>query len=111
MSASRRWARCNFDGRPLSAGDEAQMRNFAATLEARKDDRSVQWIELADAAGEAGSYWRAWHCRQPPLRRAWRPVPGREEWTGPGPDGLLTRHIYEIELAPAGLGDDHGVQP
>lgn len=93
------WARCNFDGRPLSPGDMRKAADFRAYLAARKDHPGLQWLELADADGEAGPYWRAWYCQVPPLSCAWRVVSGREEWAGPGPDGLQTRHIYEIELA------------
>ena len=94
------WARCNFDGRPASPGDQRAIGDFAAFLSARKaGDRALQWLELAQAEN-GGPYWRAWYCRQPPLRRAWRVAPGGEEWSGPGPDGLWTRAIYAIELAP-----------
>jgi hypothetical protein len=104
------WARCNFDGRPMSPGDAEQVRNFLATLDARKADRGVHWRELADARdgywppqssqAAEGPYWREWHCPPPLTRQRWRVAPGGEEWHGPGEDGLPVRCIYAIELAP-----------
>jgi hypothetical protein len=92
------WARCNFDGRPVSPGDQKVISDYAAFLSARKaGDRALQWLELAQAEN-GGPYWRAWYCRQPPLRRAWRVTD--YEWAGPGPDGLWTQRIRAIELAP-----------
>jgi hypothetical protein len=96
------WARCNFDGRPLSPEDAAVMRDFAATLRARKDDRAVQWRELVE--GEPpGTYWREWHCPQPLIRQSWRPV--HAQWGPPGEDGIPVWQVFEIELAPFTLGE------
>jgi hypothetical protein len=99
--SSQRWARCNFDGRPLHPGDARIARDFALWLEARKVNRDLQWRELVQHP--EGSYYRDWYCPMPPLRRAWRIAPGGDEWIGPGPDGLWTQSIREIELAPADL--------
>jgi hypothetical protein len=103
------WARCNFDGRPLSPGDARQVRDFMATLSARKADRGIHWRELVEdglpgwapvyPAARPGAYWREWHCAPPLIRQAWRVPPGGEEWAEPGQDGLPVRRIYQIELA------------
>lgn len=93
------WARCNFDGRPMSPGDAEQVRNFLATLDARKADRGIHWRELVVDGDSPGPYWREWHTPPPLIRQAWRVAPGGEEWHGSGEDGLPVRCIYAIELA------------
>lgn len=93
------WARCNFDGRALSPGDERALRDFGVTLLLRETDPGLRWCELVRKTGEDGPYWRKWYCPQPGIRQVWRAV--RQDWAEPGKDGLPVRRIYEIEITDA----------
>jgi hypothetical protein len=95
------WARCNFDGRPASPGDAAVMRDFTATLAARKDDPTVQWRELIEGEPPC-TYWRQWHCAGPLAGETWRPV--HAQWGEPGPDGIPVWQVFRIGIVRATLG-------
>lgn len=96
------YARCNFDGRPLSPGDAAVAGNFREFLRVRAAELGLRWCEQFKGPYGRGPYWVYWFCEPPVPRALWRTV--REEWDISG-DGLPVRRIYEIEVADAAQGE------
>lgn len=109
------YARCNFDGRPLSPGDQRLADRFAAWLgmtdaeKKRVARNDPEWQEFLGITREtlrrAGpvlrehseGYWTEWYCEPPETGQRFRVRPGGDEWDQPtGPEPV--RRIFEIEV-------------
>lgn len=118
------WARCNFDGRPVSPGDQSVMAEFRQFLELRGrfagDGPSLQWRQLRDDSGE-DPYWEEWYCEVPPAGASYVVV--LQDWAGPEDDARAVscgpkypvRRIFQVRMTDAaetrparGPGDSSG---
>lgn len=112
------YARCNFDGRPLSPGDQAVVDRFARWLAMSKAERlaaarnDLEWRawlgithadlrlagyvhrELTPDAAAGDPYWTEWYCEPPATGQRYRVPPGEEERDGFEP----VRRVYAIEV-------------
>lgn len=96
------YARCNFDGRPVSPGDQAVMDEFREFLAQRgrfaTGQLPLHGRQLRDGPGEE-TYWEEWYCQVPPPGASYAVV--LQDWTGPADDGHPVRRIFQVRMLDA----------